>query len=178
MEDLLDEVDEQDCPTGRIVARLGVDEGSGILHRCVAVYVFDAMGRVYLQHHKKSGLFDHSVGGHVDAGEDYPTAARREAEEELGLRNVPLQELGLGIRSHERHSEHMFGVYECTPDHNWRFVPNDEVAEITPMTFEDLVTEVNKHPARFTGGCINVLRFYIQYKKLPFIIAVDGSTIF
>jgi 16S rRNA (adenine1518-N6/adenine1519-N6)-dimethyltransferase len=169
--DLIDEVDEQDMPTGRKLTRPEVCGGdSDILHRCVAVYVFAPDGRVYVQTHKKSGLYDHSVGGHVDAGEDYATAAKRETDEELGIRNIPLHELGVSLRSHERGREHMFGVYECFPGPEWKFAPNDEVDEITPMTLTEAVALANDRPEQCTQGFINVLRFYIQHKNLPFTL--------
>ncbi|MET0779346.1 MAG: hypothetical protein ABWY71_00775 [Candidatus Saccharimonadales bacterium] len=70
--DDVQEVDEHDKLTGRVFSRKAACDGSSmVLHRCAAVYVFDVQGRVYIQTHKKSGRFDHSVGGHVDAGEVY-----------------------------------------------------------------------------------------------------------
>ena len=85
MATLLDEVDLRDCPTGRRVTKQEA-HNSRLIHRCVAIYVFDAQGRLYVQVHKKSGgLLDHSVGGHVDSGENYLIAAKREGKEELGL---------------------------------------------------------------------------------------------
>jgi 16S rRNA (adenine1518-N6/adenine1519-N6)-dimethyltransferase len=170
--DLVDEVDEHDQPTGRKLTRTEVCGGNNdVLHRCIAVYVFAADdGRVYVQTHKKSGLYDHSVGGHVDAGENYATAAKREAEEELGIRDIQLHELGVGVRSHEQGRQHMFGIYECFAGPEWKFVPNDEVDEITPMTIAEAVALANDHPEQCTQGFINVLRFYIKRKNLPFIV--------
>jgi isopentenyldiphosphate isomerase len=53
--------------------------------------VFDGPGRVLLQ--KRSmlkdlspGLWDSSCSGHLDSGEDYDAAARRELAEEIGVR--------------------------------------------------------------------------------------------
>jgi isopentenyldiphosphate isomerase len=177
MLDPVEEVDEQDKPTGRLLERAAVCGGdSKAIHRCIAVYVFDSGGGLYVQTHKKSGLFDHSVGGHVDAGEDYVIAAKREAEEELGISGVPFHEIATGVLSREPTRRHMFGVYECFPAKDWQFVPNDEVDTITCMTMEQVVDTVNNRPERFTSGFINVLKFYIQRKQLPFEIVVDGET--
>ncbi|HEV7453710.1 MAG TPA: NUDIX domain-containing protein [Candidatus Saccharimonadales bacterium] len=175
MPDAVQEVDEHDKLTGRVLPRAVVCDGTSmVVHRCVAVYVFDTQGRVYIQTHKKSGLFDHSVGGHVDAGENYAIAARRETEEELGIAGVPFHELGTGILSNEPTRRHMFGVYECYPIKDWRFVPNDEVDEIIPMAMDDLVKMVQSAPERFTSGFINVLKFYLKQKKLPYEVFVNG----
>lgn len=64
--------------------------GSMALHPVVHLHVFDTQGRLYLQ--KRSmrkdivpGLWDTSVGGHVDYGESLLEAVLREAREEIGL---------------------------------------------------------------------------------------------
>jgi isopentenyldiphosphate isomerase len=67
---------------------------TGLWHRAVHILVFDDSGRVFLQ--KRSllkdlspGLWDSSCSGHLDAGEDYDTAAVRELGEEIGVRLAP-----------------------------------------------------------------------------------------
>ena len=62
-----------------------------LLHHTSHVVVFHpAGGRILLQKRSRSkdiqpGKWDTAVGGHVDAGEDYLTAALRELREELGV---------------------------------------------------------------------------------------------
>lgn len=69
----------------------------GLRHRAVHVLVFNARGQLFLQKRsqrkdREPGLWDSSASGHVDAGEDYDTAAVRELQEELGVRpGQPLQ---------------------------------------------------------------------------------------
>jgi isopentenyl-diphosphate delta-isomerase len=62
----------------------------GLLHRAIHVIIFRPDGDVFLQKRsmKKdiaAGLWDSSCSGHVDSGEDYDHACRRELGEELGL---------------------------------------------------------------------------------------------
>jgi isopentenyldiphosphate isomerase len=62
----------------------------GLWHRAVHVLVGNAAGEVFLQKRSLTkdmspGLWDSSCSGHLDVGEDYDTAARRELGEELGL---------------------------------------------------------------------------------------------
>lgn len=61
-----------------------------LLHRAVHIFVFNAKGELYLQRRSMSkdtapGKWVSSCSGHVDSGEDYDTAARRELGEEIGL---------------------------------------------------------------------------------------------
>lgn len=61
-----------------------------LLHHSAQVFVFDSAGRILLQKRSpdkdiQPGRWDTSVGGHLAAGEDYLTAARRETAEELGV---------------------------------------------------------------------------------------------
>lgn len=82
----------------------------GLLHREVHVWLFDKDQTVYFQksaaHKSSAGLMDASVGGHVDKGEDYLTAAVRETKEESGLIIIPSDLVFLtkikGISEHKK----------------------------------------------------------------------------
>lgn len=70
----------------------------GQIHRIVRVLFHDGKGNVLLQkRHPKAqdspNCWDFSVAGHVDEGESYEVAAKREMEEELGLNGIPLKPL-------------------------------------------------------------------------------------
>jgi isopentenyl-diphosphate delta-isomerase type 1 len=83
-----DVVDEHDAVVGR--ARRREVHANGLWHRAVHVLVFDAGGRVLLQKRSLAkdlspGKWDSSCSGHLDAGEDYDTAAVRELGEEIGV---------------------------------------------------------------------------------------------
>ncbi len=67
-----------------------------LLHRGIAVLVRNSQGQVYVHQRTASkdlfpALYDMFVGGVVGEGEDYLEAARREAEEELGVKNPELE---------------------------------------------------------------------------------------
>ena len=157
--DLIDENDTVIGTTDKPTAH-----GSKQLHRVVAVYVFNAAGELYVQVHKAGGgLYDHSVGGHVRKGEDYTTAAAREAAEELGI-TQPLTYLST-FYSDEGVYLHMFGLYECIASKDWKFVPNDEVEEIIPMTLEEIRRLMATNPEKFTGGFISTMKEYDRIKR-------------
>lgn len=87
-EEYFDIVDRQDCVIGS-EPRSRVHH-EGLLHRAVHIFVFNTKGELYLQRRSMSkdtapGKWVSSCSGHVDSGEDYDTAARRELGEEIGL---------------------------------------------------------------------------------------------
>jgi isopentenyl-diphosphate Delta-isomerase len=82
-------VDADDRVVGRATRR--EVHARGWRHRAVHVFCVNAAGEVFL--HQRSltkdsypGKWNSSCAGHVDAGEDYDAAVRRELGEELGLR--------------------------------------------------------------------------------------------
>jgi len=91
--ELFDVVDAQDRVVGR--APRGQVHAQKLLHRATHVLVHDAEGNLFLQRRSLGkdsfpGCWDSSCSGHLDAGEDYPTAARRELGEEIGWHDTSL----------------------------------------------------------------------------------------
>jgi isopentenyl-diphosphate delta-isomerase type 1 len=96
--ELFDIVDAQDRVIGH--APRGEVHAKKLLHRATHVLVHDAAGQFFLQRRSLGkdtfpGCWDSSCSGHLDAGEDYPTAARRELGEEIGWHDTsqPLRPL-------------------------------------------------------------------------------------
>lgn len=163
-DELFDVVNRQDeviGTTNKVTAHK-----NGDLHRVGAVYVFDQQGRLYVQVHKKSGgLYDHSVGGHISKGETYPNGTAREAQEELGIFQ-PLEELAVFYSDEGPNLQHMFGLYTCVAEPSWKFIPNDEVDEIIPMSITEIRELMEREPKRFTRGFINTMSEYVRLKSL------------
>ncbi|HBA85205.1 MAG TPA: NTP pyrophosphohydrolase [Verrucomicrobia bacterium] len=89
IEELFEIVDE----SGRVLGtapRKRCHGDPSLMHQSVHVFVFDRLGRLFLQKRSLSkdiqpGKWDTSVGGHVQPGEKPEAAARREMLEELGV---------------------------------------------------------------------------------------------
>ena len=69
-----------------------------LIHRDVYILVFNAQGKLFMK--KRSyekdlykGMWEVSASGHVDSGENYETAAKRELSEELGIEKVVLKKI-------------------------------------------------------------------------------------
>lgn len=143
--DIVNEADE-------VVGNATKDEAhhKKLPHRVVAVYLFDGQGRLLLQEHLKwNGALDHSIGGHVKAGEAYEEAAAREAEEELGV-ELNLKELATFPTKDG--FNHMFRVYEAQIPPGWVFSPSDEVQRLEPIMPEEVSRLMVERPDKFTQG--------------------------
>jgi isopentenyl-diphosphate delta-isomerase type 1 len=92
--ELFEIVDDDDRVIG--TARRSECHGNpALVHRAVHVLVVNAAGELLLQKRSarkdiQPGKWDTSVGGHLEPGESYLDAARREMHEELGLAGLPL----------------------------------------------------------------------------------------
>ena len=177
MEEILDKVDERD----NLIGTTTKDEAHklGYAHRVAAVFVFNDEGKLLVQLRKKDGLLDHSAAGHIDLGEGYDEAARRELKEELGI-TPPLKKLGIfyaGERLPRREINiiHWFGLYETKIDKPLAdsiVLEESEVINIIPMTLEEISKSMTKEPFKYTTGFQFTLNFYIKQKNLniPFVI--------
>lgn len=100
MKDLSDElftiVDEKDRIVG-YRSRKECHTNPHIIHRAVDIVLFDTHNHILLQKRSMQkdtypGYYTVSASGHIDKGESYEQAARREMEEELGIeRTRPLK---------------------------------------------------------------------------------------
>ena len=107
-DELLDIVDAEDRVVGQ--ALRGEAYARRLRHRCVFILARDAEDRVFV--HRRTAeklvfpsLYDMFVGGVVGAGESYDEAAKREAEEELGVDGLAPTPL--------------FRFLYETPEHSW-----------------------------------------------------------
>jgi isopentenyl-diphosphate delta-isomerase type 1 len=131
--DIFEIVDENDRVIGTAV-RSACHGNPALVHRVAHVLVFDPGGRLLLQkrsRHKdiQPGKWDTSVGGHLDPGEDYLQAARREMAEELGISGVPLTFLYKSRIRNEIESENVATYLSVYAGTTVRFAP-DEIEEV------------------------------------------------
>lgn len=112
-------------------------------------------------HKKWGGLWTYSAAGHVDAGEDYITAAQRELKEELGInaeieREVvafPIIREGIKIAFH-----HVFIAHSDD-----KIIPDkSEIAEVREVSLHDLKHEITKNPEQFFDGFLIAIKYYLD----------------
>ena len=151
-EEIVPIVDRDDRVVGQVPRH--VMRARGLRHRVTYILVFDSKRRLFVQKRTPTkdvypGYYDLAAGGVVCVGEDYEQSALREAREELGIADTPL----------EFHFKHYFeqdnnkswgGVFSCVHDgpfvlqkeevESGEFVGLDTIArnEITPVTPDTL----------------------------------------
>ena len=164
MDELLDLVNEKD----EVIGTMPKSEAhkNGTLHRIAVIYVENTNGEILVQN-RVDGYLDHSSAGHVDPGESYEEAAKRELGEELGIKDVELKYIGHGRTLREKYPgsvvSHAFDIFSCMAE------PGDlQVDEVKSVHWADplkILGEMQKDKSRFCGGFIESLKIYLSVRN-------------
>jgi isopentenyl-diphosphate delta-isomerase len=166
---LVETVDEDGAPLGACTVA-EAHTGSGTRHRAFSVLLRDSRGRVLLQQRaavktRFPGAWANTCCGHPAPGEDVTVAAARRLSEEMGLRGIPLTEVGTfayrAVDPATDRVEHEFDHVlvgetdtEPTPD-------PDEVATwawVGPDDLPDLPLQLAGAPAQYAPWLAAVVR--------------------
>ncbi|MBC2596408.1 NUDIX domain-containing protein [Ruficoccus amylovorans] len=123
-----------------------------LFHRAVHILVFNSRGDIYMQRRSPTkdtypNRWTTSCSGHVDAGENYSTAAVRELGEELGI-SIPGVDALDTLFSHSpcRATGYEFiFVYKLVWDGEITFDP-EEISEGRWFTPPELTADMAGHP--------------------------------
>ncbi len=135
----------------------------GLAHRATYILVFNSMGDLYVQKRTSlkdiyPGYYDVAAGGVVLDGETYEECAKRELEEEMGIRGIPLTQL-FGFY-HEDGGIRVWGmVYRCIYD--GKIVLQEEEVESGEFQRIEEVLQTGENE-KFTPDGIYVLKRYIH----------------
>lgn len=158
-------VDEADRPVG--TATKPEAWAQGLLHRCVRLMVFNKAGQVLLQHRTPikdifPNCWDSAAAGHVDAGEDYEAALKREMTEELGY-TLEAKLLGkyranetIDGRIFNRFNQCYTAVSERTPTH----FEKDKIDGWEWFELDEVRTLVAEHPDQVTDALRQMIQRY------------------
>lgn len=147
---------------------------NGNIHRIVRIFIFNSQGEMLIQKRADNvvlfpGRWDHAVGGHVDEGEDYIDAAKREAKEELGIDNIEPREIKkyfVDIFEEGKIKKRFNMIYEAI--YEGPISLSKEVASVKWISLVELEKWMNQEPEDFTGGFIKSLEVYkgVQARQL------------
>ena len=136
------------------------------------VLIFRSSKELILQRRGKNKkyplCYDYSAAGHVLSGEDFLQAAKRELEEELGISNVHLINIG-SVRAYNidnpRKLRKLHQVFYAVCDKPVD-IYKEELDGIELFTKQKLNYLINNYPDKFTPTFIKVYNEIIQYKSL------------
>jgi len=158
-------IDENENDLGEVSVSKAHQEG--LLHRISVVYLTNDRSQILIQI-RDDGRIDHSAAGHVDVGESYQEAAKRELEEELGVRGVELTEIGDCSSEEDRgKTRHKFRVFQCkaNPDK-----PNpDEVKEVFWADPREIWNDMKGDDGdkKYCGGFRSTLELFLRELQNP-----------
>ncbi|MFD2257745.1 16S rRNA (adenine(1518)-N(6)/adenine(1519)-N(6))-dimethyltransferase RsmA [Luteolibacter algae] len=163
-DELFDVVDENDELKG--TATRAVVHRDNLIHRAVHVFVINKNGDLYLQKRslrkdRNPGLWDSSVSGHLDAGENYQQAAIRELSEEIGIPKVTAEDL-----------EHLASL-QPTAENGWEHIylfltrhtgsvsfPAAEIESMMPFPIVEIAKWIEKKPDDFSPAFLKMFAAY------------------
>jgi isopentenyl-diphosphate delta-isomerase type 1 len=162
-------VDEDDNVL-RKASREECHSDRSLIHRSVYIFVVNGRNEVYLQKRSMSkdlypGYYTGSATGHVDYGEEYDEAARRELREELGI-SAPLLSLGK-VKSFTGNEREISMLYVCRHDGQIKFNAK-EVTEGGFYRIKDVKRSIRTGEKKFADG------FLIAFKELMKYIRVQN----
>jgi isopentenyl-diphosphate delta-isomerase type 1 len=154
--ELFDIVDDADRVVGQAPRR--EVHARGLSHRATHVLVHDDAGRVFLQLRSLGkdmfpGCWDSSCSGHLDAGEDYETAARRELGEELGWHDasLPLRPL-LKLATSPETGHEFIQIYALGPVTGPFTLHPEEISDGQWLTPGELIAWIEREPEAFASA--------------------------
>jgi 16S rRNA (adenine1518-N6/adenine1519-N6)-dimethyltransferase len=129
--DTLDIVDNNDQTIG--TAPRNETHAKNLKHRAAHILIYNTNGQLLIQlrspnKDRHPNTWDSSAAGHLNTGENYETAARRELHEELGITPPKLKEIGY-LRACQETGQEFIKIYQAT--HNGPFQP--QTSEITAL---------------------------------------------
>lgn len=160
-------VDENDKPLGEFPQEEVWEKG--LLHRIVRIMVEDEQGRILLQKRSMEvdtfpGCWDHSAAGHVDVGEDYEEAAKRELQEELGISNATLHKVAVYRTNNTfkgRKLNRFNALYKATIDSATALdLQESEVSDAKWFTLHEVKKLIAEQPNGVTDGLTQVVTDY------------------
>ncbi len=154
--DIVNEEDEVVASAARQQMR-----SEGLRHRATYIVVTDGAGRVLAQRRADNkdfapGKLDATAGGVVQSGEDQLASARREAEEELGIADIPFAEHGKFY--FEEGSCRVWGsLFSCVCRGPFA-LQDGEVTEVSWMTPEEITARCDE----FTDDSLKALALWLS----------------
>ncbi len=137
---------------------------NNLLHRGVAIFVFNQKGELLLQKRSQlkdlyKGWWTSSASGHLDLGEDYQEAAKRELKEELGV-ELTLSELPCIIEVRQEKDSENGKLFVAKSNGPFSF-SKEEIDSIHFFSIKE-IQKMIQQKEKFTPFFLANLKVYLQ----------------
>ena len=109
--------------------------------------------------------YDFSVGGHVNSGEEYIEAAYRELKEELGIKNVELQEIAY-FSPFKSSSNTFQKVYILKYNEPIIYYDHQGIEKLYYMTKKEIIELLQDKPEMFKTDYFFVMNYLFKNEKI------------
>lgn len=152
----------------------------GWAHWSVHLWIVNKNKEILIQKRSKTkdtypNLWDVSVAGHVNSGENFKTAALRECKEEIGLK-LKASDLLLYGKNHKQiihnprcidHEFQKLFICKINFELNQVQLQNEEVSEIQLLNFETLISKLESKDSGFVPRSHDYIK--LLTKQLPLL---------
>jgi len=161
MTEYLDVVDEEDKVIGK--ATRAECHATGKIHRGVHILVFNSKGELFVGiRSMNKDLYPGAYGdvaGHIDAGENYEGAAKREMQEEIGI-ECDLEKISDIKKRHGNDNENI-RIYKCVHDGPIN-LNLDEFDRSEFLPVEKVKKMIDEGDSIFAPGLVLSLKEYLR----------------
>jgi len=157
------EVDEND-EVIRKVSRTELNENL-LLHRESCILVLNSKNEILITKRTMSkniypGLLEIGQGGLTDVDESYDSCAKRELEEETGIKDTELKFI-FDFRWKGEHNNAFIKIYKCVYD--GEITPQlEEISDYFFISFEKLDKMIKEESNQFCPDCIDIFKKFCE----------------
>ena len=165
MTEYFDVVDENDRVIGK-ASRKECHSNPELIHRGVFIAIFNSAGELLLQKRSMQkdlnpGKWVASSSGHVDSGDSYEKAAKRELFEELGIKKK--LKFMFDFDNYSKKQREKMKVVIIRYDGPFKINP-EEIEYVKFFKIEEIKNMIDKNKNDFTPG---FLKFFEKYLRTP-----------
>lgn len=134
-----------------------------LIHRAVTILVFNSKNELYMiQRSRNKKLnplkWQGSASGHVESGESYEQAAKRELKEELNINAEPKFEFDIKVYSDEQKEN--FRLFSITTDDP--ITTNEEIEQSKFMTIDEIRKMIKNNPNQLRDAFLLMFNQYFS----------------
>lgn len=166
--EILDLVDENDNIIGQEERNIAFKNGRKNV-RVINIFIYNSDNRIIVPLRSSNrriypNCYDFSVGGFVTSGDSYEKTAYKELEEELGIKDVELEEIGY-FNPEDLNTACFSKLYKLVYDGDLNY-DKDGISEINFFTEQEISEKLLLTPEKFKRDFKELFEWMINMNKI------------